>query len=229
MSHKELPDEFLEQAFLKAAEYALERLPEDDAIPHTFSRRHQRRMKKVLRQAYLPPTPKRPVFLGRRYAVVLVAALLAAFGAVMSVEAWRQAFFSFFQKKYPTYSDVSYEQIKDISLPETLIKYAPTYIPEGYVLTESDTSPASNYLYYENDQDESIFFLQARLDTATFAIDTEREDFVEIDLGGQTARFLPNGGEYMLLWENTQYAFILRVNIDKDELIKIAKSTKIAE
>lgn len=229
MSHKELPDEFLEQAFLKAAEYALERLPEDDAIPHTFSRRHQRRMKKVLRQAYLPPTPERPVFLGRRYAVVLVAALLAAFGAVMSVEAWRQAFFSFFQKKYPTYSDVSYEQIKDISLPETLIKYAPTYIPEGYVLTESDTSPASNYLYYENDQDESIFFLQMRLDTATFAIDTEREDFVEIDLGGQTARFLPNEGEYALLWENSYYAFILTVNTDKDELIKIAKSTKIAK
>lgn len=229
MSHKELPDEFLEQAFLKAAEYELERLPEDDAIPHTFSRRHQRRMKKVLRQAYLPPTPKRPVFLGRRYAVVLVAALLAAFGAVMSVEAWRQAFFSFFQKKYPTYSDVSYEQIKDISLPETLIKYAPTYIPEGYVLTESDTSPASNYLYYENDQDESIFFLQMRLDTATFAIDTEREDFVEIDIGGQMARFLPNEGEYTLLWENSYYSFILTVNIDKDELIKIAKSTKIAE
>lgn len=229
MYHKELPDEFLEKAFLKAAEYELERLPEDDAIPHTFSRRHQRRMKKVLRQAYLPPTPKRPVFLGRRYAVVLVAALLAAFGAVMSVEAWRQAFFSFFQKKYPTYSDVSYEQIKDISLPETLIKYAPTYIPEGYVLTESDTSPASNYLYYENDQDESIFFLQMRLDTATFAIDTEREDFVEIDLGGQTARFLPNEGEYTLLWENSYYAFILTVNTDKDELIKIAKSTKIAE
>lgn len=229
MSHKELPDEFLEKAFLKAAEYALERLPEDDAIPHTFSRRHLRRMKKVLRQAYLPPTPERPVFLGRRYAVVLVAALLAAFGAVMSVEAWRQAFFAFFQKKYPTYSDVSYEQIGDIALPETLIKYAPTYIPEGYVLTESDISPASNYLYYENDQDESIFFLQMRLDTATFAIDTEREDFVEIDLGGQMARFLPNEGEYMLLWENMHYAFILRVNIDKDELIKIAKSTKIAE
>lgn len=229
MSHKELPDEFLEKAFLKAAEYALERLPEDDAIPHTFSRRHLRRMKKVLRQAYLPPTPERPVFLGRRYAVVLVAALLAAFGAVMSVEAWRQAFFAFFQKKYPTYSDVSYEQIGDIALPETLIKYAPTYIPEGYVLTESDTSPASNYLYYENDQDESIFFLQMRLDTATFAIDTEREDFVEIDLGGQMARFLPNEGEYTLLWENSYYSFILTVNIDKDELIKIAKSTKIAE
>lgn len=229
MSHKELPDEFLEQAFLKAAEYALERLPEDDAIPHTFSRRHQRRMKKVLRQAYLPPTPERPVFLGRRYAVVLVAALLAAFGAVMSVEAWRQAFFTFFQKKYPTYSDVSYEQIKDISLPETLIKYAPTYIPEGYVLTDSYEMPVTHLLYYENDQEQSIYFLQARLDVADFAVDTEREDFIEIDLGGQVAHFLPNEGEYMLLWENNQYAFLLRVNIDKDELIKIAKSTKIAE
>lgn len=229
MYHKELPDEFLEEAFLKAAKYELERLPEDGDISHTFSRRHLRRMKKLLRQAYLPSAPERPVFLGRRTAVVLVAALLAAFGAVMSVAAWRQAFFSFFQKKYPTYSDVSYEQIRDITLPETLIKYAPTYIPEGYVLTESDTSPASNYLYYENDQDESIFFLQMRLDTATFAIDTEREDFVEIDLGGQMARFLPNEGEYTILWENSYYSFILTVNIDKDELIKIAKSTKIVE
>lgn len=229
MSHKELPDEFLEEAFLQAAEYALERLPEDDAIPHTFSRRHLRRMKKVLRQAYLPPTPERPVFLGRRYAVVLVAALLAAFGAVMSVEAWRQAFFAFFQKKYPTYSDVSYEQIGDIALPETLIKYAPTYIPEGYVQVDSEELPVFQMKYYENDQGQSIFFLQSRLDMADYAIDTEREDFVEIDLGGQTAHFLPNEGEYTLLWENSYYSFILTVNIDKDELIKIAKSTKIEE
>lgn len=229
MYHKELPDEFLEEAFLKAAKYELERLPEDGDISHTFSRRHLRRMKKLLRQAYLPSAPERPVFLGRRYAVVLVAALLAAFGAVMSVAAWRQAFFSFFQKKYPTYSDVSYEQIRDITLPETLIKYAPTYIPEGYVLVDSEELPVFQMKYYENDQGQSIFFLQSRLDMADYAIDTEREDFVEIDLGGQTAQFLPNEGEYTLLWENSYYSFILTVNIDKDELIKIAKSTKIEE
>lgn len=220
-------DSFLEPALTQAMEYRMGQIPREMEAPHAFSRRHRRRMKTVFREACRPPRVNKVIFLGKRMSAVLVAALVAAFGGVMLVEAWREAFFAFLQEKLPDHSIVSYVRTGETPLPETLVKYAPSYIPEGYSLTDSDETSLSQMLVYENDKDESIFFMQTRLDVADFAIDTETEDFEIIDLEGQPARFLSNEGEYMLIWENNQYSFLLRVNMNKDELIKIAKSTKM--
>lgn len=222
-------DSFLEPALTKAMEYRMGQIPREMEAPHAFSRRHRRRMKNVFREACRPPRVNKVIFLGKRMSAVLVAALVAAFGGVMLVEAWREAFFAFLQEKFPDHSIVSYVRTGETPLPETLVKYAPSYIPEGYKLVISDATDVDYTLYYKNEQDQSIYYSQIRLDIASYAIDTETHDFEIIDLGGQPARFLPNAGEWILMWENNQYSFLLKVNIDKEELIKIAKSTKMVE
>lgn len=222
-------DRFLEPALTKAMEYRMGQIPREMEAPHAFSRRHRRRMKTVFREACRPPRVNKVIFLGKRMSAVLVAALVAAFGGVMLVEAWREAFFAFLQEKFPDHSIVSYVRTGETPLPETLVKYAPSYIPEGYKLVISDATDVDYTLYYKNEQDQSIYYSQIRLDIASYAIDTETQDFEIIDLGGQPARFLPNAGEWILMWENNQYSFLLKVNIDKEELIKIAKSTKMVK
>lgn len=222
-------DRFLEPALTKAMEYRMGQIPREMEAPRAFSRRHRRRMKTVFREACRPPRVNRVIFLGKRMSAVLVAALVASFGAVMLVEAWREAFFAFWREKFPDHSIVAYVQTGETALPEELMKYAPAYIPEGYELIIRDATDVDYTLYYKNEQGQSIYFSQIRLDMASYAIDTETHDFEIIDLDGQPARFLPNEGEYMLVWENNQYSFLLRVNIDKEELIKIAKSTKMEE
>lgn len=227
MYRDEMTDAFLEEAFARAARVRTERLPADDEIPHEFSPRFARRMRAVLREGERPPRVNRVIFLGKRSAAVLVAAAVVAFGAVMSVAAWREAFFDFIEEKFSDHSHVSYRQTGEIVLPETLIKYAPQYIPEGYELVFSDAIDTSYTMYYRNKDGKGIYFDQTRLDTVEYAIDTERHDFEEIEVNGDAARFLPNEEEPILLWENDIYLFVLSGNIDKKELIKMAESTKI--
>lgn len=228
MYRDELTDAFLEEAFARAARVRTERLPADDEIPHEFSPRFARRMRAVLREGERPPRVNRVIFLGKRSAAVLVAAAVVAFGAVMSVAAWREAFFDFIEEKFSDHSHVSYRQTGEIVLPEFLIKYRPMEIPKGYELVLSDETEVSRTLYYENAAGDGIYYLQVRLDTLSLNIDTETHDFEEVEFSdGTKARYLPNEGDYSLIWENSMYSFLLTVESDKIDIIKLAESTKM--
>lgn len=228
MSHDDMDDAFLERALFQAMEYRLGMIPEGAGMDHAFSRRHRRRVRALLRQAARPQKVNRVIFLGRRAAAVLVAALVAAFGAVMGVEAWREALFRFIQQKFPQYSIVSYEQIGETVLPDELIRYAPDEIPEGYTLVFQRVSTASFNLIYEDAEGEALTFLQMRLDAADVLIDTEFSDFEEVVLGdGTTARYLPNEGVHSIMWENNAYAFLITSTSDKVDIKKLAENTKL--
>lgn len=228
MYRDELTDAFLEEAFARAARVRTERLPADDEIPHEFSPRFARRMRAVLREGERPPRVNRVIFLGKRSAAVLVAAAVVAFGAVMSVAAWREAFFDFIEEKFSDHSDVSYRQTGEIVLPETLIKYRPMEIPEGYELIYTKEWDVLYVLRYENAEGDQISYQQTRLDLTNITIDTETHDFELIEFpDGTQARYLPNEGGYSVLWENSMYSFLLTVSTDKIDVIKLAESTKM--
>lgn len=228
MSHDDMDDAFLERALFQAMEYRLGMIPEGAGMDHAFSRRHRRRVGALLRQAARPQKVNRVIFLGRRAAAVLVAALVAAFGAVMGVEAWREALFRFIQQKFPQYSIVSYEQIGETVLPDELIRYAPDEIPAGYTLQSETATAAAYILRYRNPDGEKIYYMQMRLDISNLDIDTETQDFIEIELSdGTQAYYLPNEGGYSILWANNQYSFIISVDSDKIDLVKLAENTKL--
>ena len=120
-------------------------------------------------------------------------------------------------------------------LPE---RYAPTYIPSDYALEEHHCDGNEYYLYRKDDGflfwSGSYITFNQRYPTSTIVFDLEDVALEEIEVEGLgkclyyvVKRDENRGG---LMWLQGPYRFHISVsNLPKEELIKIAQSTKLQQ
>lgn len=120
-------------------------------------------------------------------------------------------------------------------LPE---RYAPTYIPSDYALEEHHCDGDEYYLYRKDDGflfwSGSYITFNQRYPTSTIVFDLEDVALEEIEVEGLgkclyyvVKRDENRGG---LMWLQGPYRFHISVsNLPKEELIKIAQSTKLQQ
>lgn len=162
----------------------------------------------------------------RRIAAAL--ALVAAIGAVggvlvMNVEAWRVPFLNFVFEITGEGTKVSFED--DTPQQEATLSAdvpIPQYIPEGYVLMESDNSSVKTYMIYENLQGQRLIFSMFDVNSTQF---TKFSDGTQkyVDINGVSGYFIQNDDTITLIWGNDAEIYSVSGELEEKEIIKIAK------
>jgi hypothetical protein len=216
-------------------EMILSKIP--DAPDHIFSKKFEKRMKKIIAGTYTPKisiTPKRITF--KRLTVCVVAALLAILTFAMSVSAVRESIIRFITQVFSTYTIVKSDE--NAEYPETFEElYEITEGIDDYEVTQSYETPTEKVIVYDNGQYE-IRFTQVFQKYYDVNINTEGYDIVPVEIGdidGLYVYMIKQEVEY-LSYDNGKYIITFTVshyNTDnpfgQNALISMAESVQKVE
>ena len=171
-----------------------------------YSRRHIKNMERIVKGK----TPKKPI--NKKMVAILVAAavLLLAGCAIIYRDQIREFVTDireFFVKiKFEDGENFS-QNIEDI--------YELTYVPEGYALKDQFVNRMVVEYIFENEEYQSMRFIQQSIDASNFYVDIEHSDNVIFEIGEYTVYFRQTNGTYYYLWNDGKYALTLN---SKEEL-----------
>lgn len=171
----------------------------------------------------------------RNPAVVLLIVILFLGSSTLSVKAIRTQLLNLLiniEKEYTTI------QLGELVEEEKVIciyddwhnAYAPTYIPEGYVVSRMEQGRTVVRVEFKDKDNNTIIFQQLNKRFSQ-NIDTENSDEIdEINFNGHDALLTSKSGYKKLVWKDAEYIFILELaNISDEDVIKIAESVKYFE
>ncbi|MEY8332478.1 DUF4367 domain-containing protein [Lachnospiraceae bacterium 47-T17] len=220
-------DEYLYQIMPMAEEAMLRSLDEElTAAPeHVFSKRFERRMKRLIRMERLGLYGH-----GRKRAVrAAAAALLIAAGvllaAVLSVEASRVKLVEWLLDIHDEYTNIATKK-KDSDESIAFETAMPSYIPDGYTAVDREKSAATNTVQYANEQGKIIEFDQVRAEGMSFLVDTEDAVTGTVVIGDISYHTIKKGDRFFIYWTDEIYAYTILGWENQEELLKMAESVK---
>lgn len=205
-----------------------ERLPNEQELESiTFSEEFLERMRRMIarhRWGYYALFGT----VGRRVASILVALLIAATTATVSVEALREPVLRFFAEVFEKFTaifvvnDVPAEPAAEMEL------YAPTYVPEGYEVESEINTNGLYRIVYMNNTKQKINYIQRWESSAKITLDTEGAEYKEITINGHSGIIYTNKSTmYVIFWDE-KYWYSISGLISTEELVQMANSvTKI--
>ena len=161
----------------------------------------------------------------KRVACIIAALIIAAVGTVLSVDALREGVKNFFVESYEKFSKIIFQQDNDV--PDTIeVYYQPSFIPEGYELSEIKKETWIYSIEYKNKHSKSIAFEQWPVLGGEATLNTEKGETEEI--GNGLYVYQSRFEQRMYFWSDGKYQFSIHVHesISKEELLKIAESLK---
>lgn len=162
-----------EEFFDILREYAskeFEHIPEsDDEVDYEFSEEFEKKMEKLIDSIGNNKKPRKTNH--RKSIAILIAAIIIAFAGAMSVGAIREPIVEFIYKVYDGFTDLLFEG--DTTNKLSYI-YSLSEIPEGFVETERLVNDNTNYVQYENTQDNKrITLTQSLTEDISISLDNE--------------------------------------------------------
>ena len=97
-------------------------------------------------------------------------------------------------------------------------------VPQGFSMVDENKSRDNYQAIYENDEGQSIGFLQTLPDGAALNVDAEGEDIHEEFINGQHAIISHHGNNHTIVIENAQYVFVIDGNCDFELLREMAET-----
>lgn len=194
---------------------------------HTFSRGFEKKMRRLIRRRRKPYYPLISTAM-RRAACLLVmigAGLILSFkGVVYAADRFADDFLIIkSNRRVMVFSQ------KDTDSPAALeTLYEPTSVPAEYELVNRNILDGSLYMDYRSEDNEIIFKQYVKRDF----IMNDREEIMQfdrVDIDGHKALLHTGEGFSELYWDNNDYIITMYATLGKDELIKLAKSVRIAE
>ena len=197
---------------------------------HRFSRKFERKMRKLIQYEDSEPVHLRKFTLKRLF-ICITAALVTAAIMAFSVGAVRDFFKNFFMEVFGTHTAV--QSISDnINAPGSIENVYAVTVPEGFELTYQDEvfewSLFIEYIYRRNN-DYICFgqFVKSEYDVKVYS-GTHPMDHIEIN--GNDGYIVDLGNdEYYISWDNGDYIFDIIGNIGKNALIDVANSVQKVE
>ena len=165
----------------------------------------------------------------RHRALVITAAVIAAFALSMSVGAIRERVVSFFIEMFDTFAVITTDKNNDY--PDKIEDcYAPAYIPEGYEIINVQEEYRRVSIELQNENSDTIFINQFCQGVENL-IDSERRiEYVNI-FGEDDGIIWESQGARGLYFEFESYFFtiISKPELDENVLVNIAKSLEKVE
>lgn len=197
---------------------------------HKFSRRFERKMKKLIRYGYCEPVRYHKITLKRLFICITVA-LISAVVMAFSVTAVRDFFKNFFMEVFGTHTTV--QTFSDnINIPTSIKDVYIIDVPNGFdIIYEDEIFEWSTYAHYEYRKDNDYaFFNQYVKSKYDVNVNTENRPLDYIEINGNDGYIVDlDNNEYYISWDNGDYIFDITGNISKNELIKVANSVQKVE
>ena len=203
-------------------------LPPIDVLARQYPppRRVKKRIEAALHRYDSAATPV--VHIGRRVAIALLAALIAASVTLTVSAVAREWFFKVISEIFPTHTQIDYEPANSEQMELVFVPYAPTFLPDGYTAFDgpkifSETRRVT--VRYENENGGYISFSQTF--SGGLNIDTEDAETELLQVSGHDAFYIRKGDWKSLNWEAENARFLLSVDdssLDKDDIVAIAES-----
>ena len=222
----------LYQSVPKAEELWLSRLPPDEKIPeHTFSKRFERKMNRLLRDQRRSSGVRKMVLASKRLAAAMLILAILSFSALMSVEAYREKFIE-------TVTEVLYDltHFSFFSTWNGSTKIGETtfgYLPEGMVEIDRvyDQDNLSQTVYFEDTEGRQLHInLQMVTDKTAYDViwDTELSDVTKTDISGNEAILVAKGEWAALMWLDDPFVLWVAGELAPAELTQIAEGISIS-
>lgn len=166
--------------------------------------------------------------------VIIIAAIIAAllFGALCAGAVRNK--YSHCVTDYGTYSSLIYDDdnhpdtYSDNNTPSEIeTAYAPSYIPEGYVVSnESSDFTTYSVEYVSTDDEFHIIHYSQKLLSTTFNVNTENADVSTLEVNGVDYFCVMLDDWTYLTWTDNSYIFTLNLfgDLGKNDALMIAQS-----
>lgn len=219
-----IDDAYLYEHMPKVEANLMSLIPPEEELDHKFSRRFERKMKKLMK--YERRSPKeRKVYRGMRLAFAALAVIvLIAFGSVMSVKAYRFRFVEFIVEVFTELT--SYTVQEECPEGEEIVPVEPGYVPKGFERIKCEEDRSGYYICYENEVGNQIYYKQKVIGAVGHYLDTEKNFAKVATINGQKISIVKENGSCTLYWEDESYVYsIFGVgDVTEEELLKMARS-----
>ena len=199
---------------------------------HHFSKRFERRMKRLIREQSRTPQEKKFISMTKKVAAVFLIVLFGVAITTVSVGAYRERFMKYIAKITRRSTDYDFAIATDkYYYYADLTKTIYGYIPDGFVKkSEVHNSDMICQVEFGKD-DENYYYLDFTVLTkdgaAGTSVDTEGSELSEITVGGEDAILNMKNGYCTLIWSRRNVLCQLYGKIDKEEAVRIAENTEI--
>lgn len=193
---------------------------------HSFSPEHQKRMKKIFRQAnrmeHRSAIGRRRIRMAAGIAIFLCVSTVA----VSEVEAVRLPVMRFFIELSEKAARLKVEDEEDFLLSGEYQQYEPTYIPEGYVVTSVKERKGSFHIRYEQEHGHGAYQFFYNEKNVEVELDTENAITNETRINGMPAFTVQKGDEVRIFMHDGEHTFLLDGKIDFEDALKVMESIK---
>lgn len=224
--NRQFTDQALQAAARQTAEAMLSSLPSRQACAHTFSETFLQKIHLLLRK-YSRKAAARRVW--QRVAVVLLVMLLSATTWLTVDTHAREKLFRWTKE---TFENMFVYHIDGGNIDKEYCGYEPTWLPEGFVLVDSDHSDefGFDYYYYENAETGQILVIDISfVENGAMTITPQGTGQPTVyDVKGIQADFYPEdefSTTQALIWidEDNATVFSVEGNISAQDILHIAR------
>lgn len=223
-----MANDILREALIISMERELETVPSGKNLNeyHSFSFEFEKNMKQVIKKSKV-----KYININRfriRKSIVAASLIIFIFAASMSVEAVRVPMIKLTETIYTEFSEILFNNEENIEVPRTIEDiYVPSYIPEGYTLTEeSEDMKLMHYMVYTNEEDQIIYVDQYTLGVS-MSVDTEGITTEEITIKGMNGIIYTKKGLTTIIVNDNKYVHMISGYESREEIIKIMESLYI--
>ncbi|MCH5209334.1 MAG: DUF4367 domain-containing protein [Oscillospiraceae bacterium] len=222
-SFDEVFDMLLTEAAIQADKNIGTKLQEPENI--IFSEEHEQKMRKLFRDEQRKLFKKKFVRYLMRCACILLIVVVVVSVSVFSVNAWRAKFLNFIMKSEEPNTNYHFDDGEAGFYSDDDINIG--YIPNGFIQLDNMQLNENIFLLFKNQEQYFILTIQ-NADTIS-NVDTEGAFVEELTLSDKDVIFINKDSVKTLIWGDEQHSYMLYGNIEKNELIKIAKSVLIGQ
>lgn len=212
--------------------------PEDLQYDYTFSKKFEKKMKKMMlaygadesiEKRHTESSGKNEyVWIGRhafrRMRVIILVAVLVL--ALVACTAYVGITWNEKQNDEQGTLDVEFE-IADSDDASGEFEYKRPKVPDGFAITAETKYPDMLKLEYMNEENAGIDYIQqSGIDTMGLSIDNDDESFTEITVNGYKGYARMEGTAPYMTWSDGKYLYYLSGNVSFDLLREMAESVK---
>lgn len=198
---------------------------------HKFSRRFERKMRRIIRDADRTAEQKRFIGITKKAAAVLLIVILGVAITTVSVDAYRESFMKYIAKITRRSTDYDFSVTTDKYYYADLSKTVYGYIPEGFEKYEElHNSDMICQVEFRKDA-ENHYYLNFTVLTSDGAagtsVDTEGSELSELMINGEEAIMNLKDGYCTLIWSHRNVLCQLYGTVSKEDAVKIGENTKL--
>lgn len=233
MKEVDITDDILYKHSDRAEKIILSQIPKDEDLNHIFSDEFELKIAKLIKKEKRKSIIKTMTQSSKRIAIVFLIILSGIVTVTMNVEAIRVKVLNVITEIYTEFTSFIFST-DDNDEATTFKPLEPKYITQGYSEVERFENPIGLFIVYENSEKLQIRYTADDINNNSVILDTENAIVEEIDINEYKAKYITKNNTQQLFWNDNKILYWLDQEVsneivselDKEELIKIAKSIK---